>query len=387
MSGKNDILIYSAAIVSCVVMTLLLTTSSSISYNITETDARKASVETSQDPYVVPAEMFKQTEEAIEKKEKAMVPEQPEVPVPNQRPANENPADESAFSNAPGTPGASAASGKEDNNEIDRIIIEILLRNNTAKDSLSPPTAKKQDSILGVYPGSTGYSLADAAPVRTEHQGEAGIQKYSVKDGDCLLLIANRLGVTVNDLVGWNKITNPDRIQSGQILIVKSPDSRNLQAPREQAVAEAPVDPEVSLSRPKDFIWPTSSHRISSEYGMRRDPFNLSKIDFHPAIDIIARKGDPVYAVQDAKVVFAGSQGGYGNLVILRHDNGYLTVYAHTWVILVKVGQTVHSGQVIAKVGSTGKSTASHLHFEVRKFTRPVNPMSFLSRYISRNTE
>ncbi len=118
--------------------------------------------------------------------------------------------------------------------------------------------------------------------------------------------------------------------------------------------------------------------RISSRFGLRIDPFDGKK-RFHRGIDIEAPSGTPVRAFMDGKVVFSGKKGGYGNLVVIRHNDGKETYYAHLKEINVRAGEIVKGGEVIGKVGSTGRSTGPHLHFEIRVNKNPVNPERFLN--------
>ncbi|GGA84996.1 peptidase [Arenimonas soli] len=118
---------------------------------------------------------------------------------------------------------------------------------------------------------------------------------------------------------------------------------------------------------------------ISSRYGSRNDPFGRGRAH-HAGIDIDANAGDPVSAAAEGVVSFAGWRNGYGNVVEIDHGNGYKTRYAHNQVNLVKAGDVVRADQQIAKVGSTGRSTGSHLHFEVTLNGRQVNPRNYLDR-------
>lgn len=117
--------------------------------------------------------------------------------------------------------------------------------------------------------------------------------------------------------------------------------------------------------------------RISSPFGTRRDPF-VQTSAFHSGMDFPKPMGTPVMAAGDGTIAFAGRQSGYGNLIEIRHANGLSTRYGHLSAILVRNGQTVASGEVIGKVGSTGRSTGPHLHFEVRRGNGPINPNEFL---------
>jgi murein DD-endopeptidase MepM/ murein hydrolase activator NlpD len=118
---------------------------------------------------------------------------------------------------------------------------------------------------------------------------------------------------------------------------------------------------------------------LTSYFGYRSDPFDASHAEFHPGIDFKGERGDEAKCTANGKVVFAGWYGGYGNCVRIAHANNYETLYGHLSRISVKVGQEVTAGQKIGEVGSTGHSTGTHLHYEVRKDGRAINPISFLS--------
>lgn len=116
---------------------------------------------------------------------------------------------------------------------------------------------------------------------------------------------------------------------------------------------------------------------ISSDYGKRVHPAT-GKIDFHSGIDISAEKGVPVTATADGIVSFSGWSGNSGNVIVLEHGHGFSTIYAHNKINIVKVGQVVKRGDIIAYVGSTGNSTGPHLHYEVWKEGKHINPKNFL---------
>jgi murein DD-endopeptidase MepM/ murein hydrolase activator NlpD len=123
--------------------------------------------------------------------------------------------------------------------------------------------------------------------------------------------------------------------------------------------------------------------RIASYYGYRTDPFYKIK-KFHEGIDFSAPVGTEVYATGDGVVtVIERLRGGYGNYVMVDHGFNYQTIYAHLSKFNVKRGQKVKRGQVIGYVGNTGKSTAPHLHYEVRRNSRPVNPVHYFYNDIS----
>jgi murein DD-endopeptidase MepM/ murein hydrolase activator NlpD len=117
---------------------------------------------------------------------------------------------------------------------------------------------------------------------------------------------------------------------------------------------------------------------MSSPFGRRTDPFT-GRIAYHSGIDFAAAFGSPARAVAPGVVTWAGKRSGYGQLVEINHGNGYVTRYAHNSSLLVKVGDTVSKGQVISRVGSAGRSTGPHLHFEVLKNGRAINPRKFVA--------
>ena len=122
------------------------------------------------------------------------------------------------------------------------------------------------------------------------------------------------------------------------------------------------------------FIMPLYG-RLTSKMGWRKDPFT-KKRTYHGGIDIAAKKGTNVRASQKGKVGYVGFKGGYGKLIILEHKFGYKTYYGHLSKILVRKGQYIKTGQTIGKVGSTGRSTGPHLHFEIRKFNSLKDPLA-----------
>lgn len=123
-----------------------------------------------------------------------------------------------------------------------------------------------------------------------------------------------------------------------------------------------------------EFLWPVpSSFKITSNFGPRSSKH-------HDGIDVGAPRGSAIVSSSDGKVVFSGRMSGYGKTVVVAHGNGFHTVYAHAQNLLVSKGQRVAQGEVIAKVGSSGRSTGPHLHFEIRKDNRVHNPAWYLSR-------
>ncbi len=177
---------------------------------------------------------------------------------------------------------------------------------------------------------------------------------YYVKKGDSLWSIARDYNVKLDAIISANHLLDASKISVGQRLLI----------------------PQTSEARNKiiNFIWPVQG-RITSNYGIRT--FN-GRQEFHSGIDIGAPSGTNILAAESGTVAFSGYMRGYGNVIILSHENGYSTVYAHNSVNLVKKGQYVTKGSIIAKVGMTGNATGPHLHFEIRSSGKPINPLSYL---------
>jgi len=177
---------------------------------------------------------------------------------------------------------------------------------------------------------------------------------YYVKKGESLWNISRNYNVTLETIIAANHISDASKITAGQRLVIpKVPGARS------------------SLC---DFIWPVRG-RITSPYGQR---ILNGRKEFHTGIDIGSPTGTKIVAAESGKVSYAGYMRGYGNIVIISHNGGYSTVYAHNSVNLVKKGQSVKRGSIIAKVGRTGNATGPHLHFEIRLSGKPRNPLPYL---------
>ncbi len=182
---------------------------------------------------------------------------------------------------------------------------------------------------------------------------------HRVSSGESLSTIASDYNVNVQKIQGINLLSNPNELQAGQTIFIPG------------AVRQV---------HKFEFQWPLSGvsrKRISSGYGYRQHPMGGWQ-DFHAGIDIAARYGTPILAAESGKVTQSGRQGNYGNCVTIDHQNGLSTLYAHASRLEVKKGQYVVKGQRIGTVGSTGRSTGPHVHFEVRKQNKAVNPTSYL---------
>lgn len=124
--------------------------------------------------------------------------------------------------------------------------------------------------------------------------------------------------------------------------------------------------------------WPVPGKTsISSGYGTRKHPI-LNTQEFHTGIDIPAPKGTPAVAIDNGTIIYSGVKGSYGNTIMIQHDDGKVSLYAHNSQLVASVGQRVEKGQVVSKIGSTGMSTGSHLHFEIRINGKHTNPLNYL---------
>jgi murein DD-endopeptidase MepM/ murein hydrolase activator NlpD len=216
--------------------------------------------------------------------------------------------------------------------------------------------------------------LAGCGTRRPRASGEAELvgQWYTVVAGDTVDAIARRYNVPQDDIVELNGLVDPDRLEVGQRLFLYGVEEVVRRLPK-----KAPDRPDAPAATPgsKDapsIAWPMNAGVLSSGYGERWGRP-------HKGIDIAAEEGTPVYAAADGEVVFAdASKGGYGNLVILKHSAGWMTIYGHNSRILVDEGDHVRQGAAIAEVGSTGRSTGPHLHFEIRIDSEAVDPMIHL---------
>ncbi len=251
-----------------------------------------------------------------------------------------------------------------------------------------------------VDPAATAPKL----PPGAENAGAPGY--YTVKPGDTLIRIGLETGQNWRDIVRWNAMENPNQIEVGQVLRVQPPvavaaippgaaaggvatkpitsstatpgtvppvgtvlpPATAASAPRPATAASAPVAP---ATVPSDddiaWIWPASGTLLSG--------FDEVK---NKGLDIGGAPGASVVAAADGRVVYVGSAlRGYGNLIILKHNNTYLTAYAHNQALLVKEDQVVRKGQKIAEMGSSDADRVK-LHFEVRRQGKPVDPAKYL---------
>ena len=206
---------------------------------------------------------------------------------------------------------------------------------------------------------------------------------HHVEAGENLYRISRRYGVDPKKLARVNGIRDVTKLRVGQRLFI--PGARHRMTASQRALAEKSLRPANDRSKTRNlarktaqaqadlqFAWPVRG-RLSSNFGMRRGRP-------HEGIDVAASRGTPIYAAESGRVIYSGRKGGYGRVVIVKHAGAYRTVYAHASKLLVKKGSFVERGQKIALVGSTGRSTGPHVHFEIRRRETPHNPLAFLPR-------
>lgn len=251
-----------------------------------------------------------------------------------------------------------------------------------------------------------GPSAVNLAPYRP---APATAFVVPVHEGDTLSEIAERYRVNSEDIMAMNDISNPDMLMAGDRIYVPAygrphavpaapvtsaptpvpvPTYRRasyrpndvptpIPAPREQA-RRSPARPALASIRspaargPVRFVWPVRGPVLSKfgpgAHGARNDGINIA-----------TPSGTPVHAADAGVVTYVGNElRGYGNLLLIRHDNGYVTAYAHNDRIIVKRGQRVQRGQVVSYTGATGDVQRPQLHFEIRHDTQPVNPIAYL---------
>ncbi len=172
---------------------------------------------------------------------------------------------------------------------------------------------------------------------------------HQVRPGETLWSIANQYGTTVDELVRLNRIADADSIEAG-------------------------VQLQLPVPLGESWSWPVEGGQVLSNFGARR------RTHTHKGLDIAGRSGQPVRAVQEGQVVYSGSSmSGYGKTVILDHGDGITSLYAHNSSLLVRVGDRIQPGQVVARIGRSGNATGLHCHLEIRRDDVPVDPMIYLA--------
>ena len=155
------------------------------------------------------------------------------------------------------------------------------------------------------------------------------------------------------------------------------------QVPKLNATLDSSVKPALERALAEEAAYPTGQPvvgivEVSSEFGLRGNPFGGSGREMHEGIDFVGAHGDIIAAAGDGVITLAGPNGGYGNTVTIDHDYGYETLYAHMSDVKVKVGDVVKRGQIIGLVGSTGRSSGPHLHYSIYHNEKAINPRNLL---------
>ena len=240
------------------------------------------------------------------------------------------------------------------------------------------PAAKAPVVDVAPAPAPAGVVAAVVRPADL-NAGKPGY--YTVKPGDTLIRIGLETGQNFRDITRWNALENPNMIEVGQVLrvtppgpdvgvVVTRPVASGVVATGTVAAAgtkPAPVEAAVVSDEDIRFIWPAPGAVLAGFDGEK-----------NKGLDIAGKPGDSVVAAADGKVIYAGSSlRGYGNLIILKHNDSYLTAYAHNQTLLVKEDQAVRKGQKIAEMGQT-ESDRVKLHFEVRRLGKAIDPAKML---------
>jgi lipoprotein NlpD len=278
----------------------------------------------------------------------------------------------------------------------------VVLLSACASPKHRAPVEERNLNALGTP--SAAAPVAAATPASHPNAGQPGY--YTVKPGDTLIRVGLETGQSWRDIMAWNNIENPNVLEVGQVLRVVPPavnpavastnpistarvESRSLDvkppavsgaasSPAGGAAAPTPAPAAAAAASPAptgparevddiQWTWPAAGTVVAAFDDVR-----------NKGLGIAGKLGDPIFAAADGKVVYAGSGlRGYGNLVIVKHNNGFLTAYAHNQALLVKEDQSVRRGQKIAEMGSTDTDRVK-LHFEIRKEGKPVDPARYL---------
>ena len=256
-----------------------------------------------------------------------------------------------------------------------------LIKGPTRADKLG----RRSRKILGFRGALLIFLLASlASPACTPILKEGGIVGlyHDVREGESLSGIADTYGVSIDDIMAANGLESTT-IHPGQSIFI--PRTRGGTVARTSGGTTTRTSDRSSTARSSvaessdGFIWPLAGgkDRVVSGFGQRKDPIG-GTAEFHKGIDIDGWTGERIYAAESGVIVYAGSKGGYGNMVMIDHGSGLVTVYAHLSSIVVRAGQRITKGNTLGYVGSSGYSTGSHLHFEVRANGTQVDPMPYL---------
>ena len=194
---------------------------------------------------------------------------------------------------------------------------------------------------------------------------------HVVERHQTLYRICKTYGVDMKEVAFFNGITDPSKIRTGQrVFIPGAKKVLKVEIVIDDVVTKPDEGGKLAYKK-LDFIWPLN--------GKLSDGFEVAENKRHQGIDISSPLGTPVKAANAGAVIYSGSTiKGYGNLIILRHSEEFVTVYAHNHINLVEEGMWVERGQTIGRVGQTGRASGPHLHFEIRRNNKAVDPLLFL---------
>lgn len=269
--------------------------------------------------------------------------------------------------------------------------------------SPSGPVPVEDRGIMARGNGSSTPLAPGVPPITTDASGKPlpGIENYgkpgyyAVRPGDTIRRIASETGQTWQNIARWNNLDNPDLIEVGQVLRVIAPGASTASAApatvEPNSVVTRPVAPQATVtpaapvaaaSAPAKPATPPAAASGDDDLGWIWPAHGTLIAGFDEAknkgLDISGKAGDSVLAAADGRVVYAGAGlRGYGNLIILKHNNTYLTAYAHNQALLVKEDQSVQKGQKIAEMGNSDADRVK-LHFEIRRQGKPVDPARYL---------
>ncbi|MCL2026283.1 MAG: peptidoglycan DD-metalloendopeptidase family protein [Leptospirales bacterium] len=260
------------------------------------------------------------------------------------------------------------------------------------------------NSQLKAFREDVGKALAVVkGGLPADRMPKINFYKYRVRQGDTFWKILSATALDIDTLMTINNISSPGMIKPGKVIylsnmrgiLLYNETGKELQTvlrqkkihPNYVKAVNGALDKkylfvpcgEVSaiqraLFLGTGFMFPLYSGRQTSGFGMRNNPFDKKRNEFHKGIDIACPVGSKVLASRAGTVVFVGTNGGYGKLITIQHEHGYQSLYGHLSRYNVKVGQKVNRGDVIGYSGNTGRTTGPHLHFEVRHKGRSFNP-------------
>jgi len=216
-----------------------------------------------------------------------------------------------------------------------------------------------------------GCARHGASPARpSPPPSKKGIY-HVVERHQTLYRICKTYGVDLKGVASLNNISDPSKIETGQRIFIPGANKiLKVEIYIDDVAAEQGEKSKVAYKK-LDFVWPVE--------GKITDVFKEAENRKHQGLDISSPLGTPIKASNAGKVIYSNSGiKGYGNLIILRHSEEYVTVYAHNQVNLVEEGTWAEKGQIIGKVGQTGRATGPHLHFEIRKNNKALDPLLFL---------